>query len=123
FCTAPSLLHCSSRSLSSFFFHSSASPRDLHSFPTRRSSDLPRDLRASVLVERIAAVRRGQLRSSTCRADRTRTIDAAPRRKGDRSEEHTSELQSRENLVCRLLLEIKKKQKSKGVDKEVTEYR
>ena len=26
----------------------------------------------------------------------------------DRSEEHTSELQSRENLVCRLLLEKKK---------------
>src|SRR5690606_41593497 len=29
-----------------------------------------------------------------------------------RSEEHTSELQSRENLVCRLLLEKKKKNKS-----------
>src|SRR5690606_16451824 len=29
---------------------------------------------------------------------------------GARSEEHTSELQSRENLVCRLLLEKKKKQ-------------
>src|SRR5690606_41955659 len=29
---------------------------------------------------------------------------------GGRSEEHTSELQSRENLVCRLLLEKKKKQ-------------
>src|SRR5690606_39831662 len=28
----------------------------------------------------------------------------------DRSEEHTSELQSRENLVCRLLLEKKKQQ-------------
>src|SRR5436309_9651439 len=28
--------------------------------------------------------------------------------KGTRSEEHTSELQSRENLVCRLLLEKKK---------------
>src|SRR5690606_40055700 len=28
-----------------------------------------------------------------------------------RSEEHTSELQSRENLVCRLLLEKKKKSK------------
>src|SRR5690606_40413028 len=27
--------------------------------------------------------------------------------KGERSEEHTSELQSRENLVCRLLLETK----------------
>src|SRR2546422_1178243 len=32
---------------------------------------------------------------------------------GDRSEEHTSELQSRLHLVCRLLLEKKKKKKSK----------
>src|SRR5690606_41646796 len=31
------------------------------------------------------------------------------RKKLGRSEEHTSELQSRENLVCRLLLEKKKK--------------
>src|SRR5690606_3654500 len=31
----------------------------------------------------------------------------------DRSEEHTSELQSRENLVCRLLLEKKKKNEHK----------
>src|SRR5690606_39921559 len=31
--------------------------------------------------------------------------------KAVRSEEHTSELQSRENLVCRLLLEKKKKKK------------
>src|SRR5690606_40243654 len=31
------------------------------------------------------------------------------RRAPGRSEEHTSELQSRENLVCRLLLEKKKK--------------
>ena len=30
-----------------------------------------------------------------------------------RSEEHTSELQSRTNLVCRLLLEKKKKKKNK----------
>src|SRR5690606_41401125 len=36
--------------------------------------------------------------------------EAAPRaeRKAFRSEEHTSELQSRENLVCRLLLDKKK---------------
>src|SRR5215475_16070702 len=33
-------------------------------------------------------------------------------RQVDRSEEHTSELQSRENLVCRLLLEKKKKRKN-----------
>src|SRR5207302_3651538 len=31
-----------------------------------------------------------------------------------RSEEHTSELQSRENLVCRLLLEKKKKKQRKN---------
>src|SRR5207302_8152227 len=36
---------------------------------------------------------------------------AAPAVLGTRSEEHTSDLQSRENLVCRLLLE-KKKQKN-----------
>src|SRR5690606_18167931 len=34
---------------------------------------------------------------------------SAPDIAGKRSEEHTSELQSRENLVCRLLLEKKKK--------------
>src|SRR5690606_41898323 len=32
-----------------------------------------------------------------------------PRHGADRSEEHTSELQSRENLVCRLLLAKKKR--------------
>src|SRR3712207_7742025 len=32
---------------------------------------------------------------------------------GSRSEEHTSELQSRQYLVCRLLLEKKKKKKDK----------
>src|SRR5690554_7212284 len=34
-----------------------------------------------------------------------------------RSEEHTSELQSRPHLVCRLLLEKKKKQKKKNIAK------
>src|SRR5690349_22789939 len=34
--------------------------------------------------------------------------DVRPRRVPDRSEEHTSELQSRRDLVCRLLLEKKK---------------
>src|SRR2546427_2753183 len=35
--------------------------------------------------------------------------EAPPRPGQDRSEEHTSELQSQSNLVCRLLLEKKKK--------------
>src|SRR5207302_5630161 len=43
---------------------------------------------------------------------------SAPRPAGcatPRSEEHTSELQSRENLVCRLLLEKKKKKKQQHI--------
>src|SRR5436309_8450655 len=39
-----------------------------------------------------------------------RGLDGIERHRS-RSEEHTSELQSRENLVCRLLLEKKKKMK------------
>src|SRR2546427_9446356 len=38
-----------------------------------------------------------------------RGCSARRRREGRRSEEHTSELQSQSNLVCRLLLEKKKK--------------
>src|SRR6266511_5532959 len=54
-------------------------------------------------------------RSSLRRRSRT-TCWIASRRRSPRcdparSEEHTSELQSRENLVCRLLLEKKKKKK------------
>src|SRR5437868_7775421 len=36
-----------------------------------------------------------------------------------RSEEHTSELQSRFDLVCRLLLEKKKKKKKKNKNKKI----
>src|SRR5690606_42043852 len=41
-------------------------------------------------------------------SDRKRDIPAVDPSGRERSEEHTSELQSRENLVCRLLLEKKK---------------
>src|SRR5690349_21991406 len=37
----------------------------------------------------------------------------------ERSEEHTSELQSRRDLVCRLLLEKKKKKKKKKTNIEI----
>src|SRR3712207_7025006 len=42
------------------------------------------------------------------------------RRIDDRSEEHTSELQSRQYLVCRLLLEKKKKKKRCKDDKDIS---
>src|SRR2546430_5976340 len=38
-------------------------------------------------------------------------LEALGAREQDRSEEHTSELQSQSNLVCRLLLEKKKKER------------
>src|SRR5690606_41499550 len=41
----------------------------------------------------------------------------------NRSEEHTSELQSRENLVCRLLLEKKKKKKKQSTKRLVRDGR
>src|SRR5690606_39461931 len=97
-----------------------ADPRDLRSFPTRRSSDL---------FEK-GPLRRGQIRGKSPVAGgadgaviRALVVQpppavgtlAASQARGDhhpRSEEHTSELQSRENLVCRLLLEKKKRSKS-----------
>src|SRR5437660_8958123 len=41
------------------------------------------------------------------------SCESRTRRPSTRSEEHTSELQSRGHLVCRLLLEKKKKKKNK----------
>src|SRR2546422_5655612 len=56
--------------------------------------------------------------SITARSLTPATVSSTSRtlRTGSRSEEHTSELQSRLHLVCRLLLE-KKKQKHVRVDK------
>src|SRR5690349_24231545 len=56
----------------------------------------------------------GQHRQQQRGADGHGTADSGrdvPRPGADRSEEHTSELQSRRDLVCRLLLEKKKKKK------------
>src|SRR2546422_8543338 len=64
-------------------------------FPTRRSSDLPSGRPTSSPA---SSAERRRSSSWTC----------TPRRPASRSEEHTSELQSRLHLVCRLLLEKKK---------------
>src|SRR5690606_41451858 len=63
--------------------------------PRARSLHEDRDRAHAVLLRDLGRVFRRQLRRE--------------RRRLARSEEHTSELQSRENLVCRLLLEKKKK--------------
>src|SRR5690606_41610006 len=90
-------------------FHAYDDPPNLHSFPTRRSSDLD----PVAPVERAFEHVQEPLRLGDVAVARDRVLH---RRAGEfheeaqlRSEEHTSELQSRENLVCRLLLEKKKR--------------
>src|SRR5699024_12309589 len=84
--------------------------RYLHSFPTRRSSDLNfTSFEAIACVPTttfILPLRRPSLVSRISCADVAR--DRLPTSMPNRSEEHTSELQSRFDLVCRLLLEKKK---------------
>src|SRR6476620_12788307 len=52
---------------------------------------------------------RARARSTARAGPRGGACSRAPARSRGRSEEHTSELQSRQYLVCRLLLEKKKK--------------
>src|SRR5690349_23742245 len=90
-----------------FFFKCPGDHRDLHSFPTRRSSDLAAANPGA--VERLR-------RADDAPGERRATVGAGEVGLGDgeiRSEEHTSELQSRRDLVCRLLLEKKNKKYKK----------
>src|SRR5207244_11406430 len=97
-------------------------PLDLHSFPTRRSSDLPEGKRFKSLLHARSVTRaecaeleaRGESRlgrrfGALCRL--LRSLGGKGRKlvgtEQSRSEEHTSELQSPDHLVCRLLLEKK----------------
>src|SRR5438132_10851719 len=88
-----------------FFFSCYGGHLDLHSFPTRRSSDLSAS-HCTDPAGPFAPPSATRLRTS-CRG---RRAPAAGRGSGGagRSEEHTSELQSHSDLVCRLLLEKKK---------------
>src|SRR5690606_4731243 len=89
------------------------------SFPTRRSSDLStssrrggttaRPTRPGTSVSSRTAAPRAWTR---CRTTPRRSATSVPTGPRTRSEEHTSELQSRENVVCRLLLEKKRAQRS-----------
>src|SRR5699024_12257353 len=74
-----------------FCFIVGGTTRDLLSFPTRRSSDLTTPSSAP----------------SPSSPPEPWCSRARRSRPGPRSEEHTSELQSRFDLVCRLLLEKK----------------
>src|SRR5690606_41547029 len=97
--------------------------RHLHSFPPRRSSDLRACAESLEAIEHgdphlraaYAACRRSEAACAELLGDRDddmhytaqdeASAESFPASDPIRSEEHTSELQSRENLVCRLLLE------------------
>src|SRR3712207_7213454 len=92
-----------------FFFKRYGAPRVLHSSPPRRSSD-PRGLdyyrhtAFEFVTEDLGA------QSAVIAGGRyDGLIESLGGPHTPRSEEHTSELQSRQYLVCRLLLEKKKK--------------
>src|SRR5690625_5910355 len=87
--------------------------------PIPRPWPLPRSRRASAIWPR----RRSPPRQGPPTMPPPRTQDRpppSPRPPGRRSEEHTSELQSRGHLVCRLLLE-KKKQSYSDVEQRATD--
>src|SRR5439155_17479737 len=83
-------------------------------FPTRRSSDL------SFLLEQCpfaiqspaVAAQAAVFADYAVAGDDDRYRVGGARLRHQRSEEHTSELQSRGHLVCRLLLEKKKKRQA-----------
>src|SRR5689334_23406947 len=83
--------------------------RALHSFPTRRSSDLEGGRRAGGPAAGAGggAGARGGVAPLYTRTRCLYTLAARMAELDRRSEEHTSELQSQFHLVCRLLLEKK----------------
>src|SRR5207302_11399945 len=104
-------------------FHAPRPTHALHSFPSRRSSDLPslftkrsgsrdaRPLFPKVQPGQICITWIGHASFLIQTHEANVLIDPIWSMWLSRSEEHTSELQSRENLVCRLLLEKKKTQR------------
>src|SRR5690349_23037112 len=98
-----------------FFLYRAGHHRDLHSFPTRRSSDLALSLEALSPEAIICDVGYPKnLLPGFAPAEGAVFLGGLGQVRGRlrlhpdlRSEEHTSELQSRRDIVCRLLLEKK----------------
>src|SRR5436190_10384877 len=89
-----------------FFLYCDAVHPALHSFPTRRSSDLYARA-VGAYTRAIAAYEQAGFHRGIAESRHNLGITYREQGRLDRSEEHTSELQSHSDLVCRLLLEKK----------------
>src|SRR5437879_7222349 len=102
---------------SSFYTQCYDDPQVLPSFPTRRSSDLAVGVAEAgeddgVDLGKEAAEEHLGVGLDVRRGPRQQGVAGRQGGGGQRSEEHTSELQSPMYLVCRLLLEKKKKREN-----------
>src|SRR5438067_9921778 len=102
-----------------FFFHETATT-EIYTLSHTTLFRSCRSRRAPKAIRR-AVPSRWALRnkdSADCKSERLRARSSPPRSgvmiRADRSEEHTSELQSRFDLVCRLLLEKKKNEQARN---------
>src|SRR5205809_7895577 len=95
-------LFCTSINHSLFFFFNDTATTEIYTLSLHDALPISRDAGAGRAVWRTpAGAHDAQRRPDAC--------GRAAHRASARSEEHTSELQSRLHLVCRLLLEKKKK--------------
>src|SRR2546430_3813670 len=86
-------------------FRSQAIEKALETFGDDEAADAVTDLRTALVVDQVVFVKLARPRPDRVELD-SAMYDLRSKRR--RSEEHTSELQSQSNLVCRLLLEKKK---------------
>src|SRR5260370_24899551 len=99
--------------LSSFFFFNDTATTEIYTLSLHDALPIsPRNRQSPRGSRRV-------LPGSAARQGSSPTVN--PQRGGTRSEEHTSELQSHLNLVCRLLLEKKKKTRMKKQRTSTTE--
>src|SRR5439155_22075763 len=101
-CYGPALPH------PSLFFFNDTAPPEIYTLSLHDALPIfAGDRGSEVGFDRGGAPDPGHVR----RGQRRARLHGTERRDQERSEEHTSELQSRGHLVCRLLLEKKKKQR------------
>src|SRR3712207_7991305 len=97
-----------------FFFFNDTATTEIYTLSLHDALPILREREAdpALTEERVVLRVLGQERQRLVGAGVERSHDDRPAlQRGGRSEEHTSELQSRQYLVCRLLLEKKKKNK------------